>query len=131
MIPNHTKQMQTQSPASRGRGLKLVGTAGRKTSNSVARFARAWIEPSPGLAHSVARTSPASRGRGLKHPDSVPCVGVPASPASRGRGLKHVRLRIMQPRSVVARFARAWIETLSVAFSLPSAPGRPLRAGVD
>ena len=98
------------SPASRGRGLKLVAAPDAALKFQVARFTRAWIETASGNAR---RTS-----HGL-------------SPASRGRGLKLFRAILDAEHEVVARFTRAWIETDQKNFVQYAELGRPLHAGVD
>ena len=55
------------------------------------------------------------------------------SPASRGRGLKRDVAAAEGFSVTVARFARAWIETIDCEGRdrQPSPRRRPLRAGVD
>ena len=55
--------------------------------------------------------SHASRVRGLKRGIPEPGHGGKLSHASRVRGLKHVYFLLQPGQDLVARFARAWIET--------------------
>ena len=72
------------------------------------------------------------RGRGLKHEEECRIIERSQSPAMRGRGLKLVAFNKSIASELVARHARAWIETntyLKKALATPVA--RHARAWIE
>ena len=119
------------SPASRGRGLKLLFEFRLNETDRVARFTRAWIET----------TVPAKRTR-------LPCVArftrawietyLIYTRYEGGNVARFTRAWIETckwnkgcPHRLVARFTRAWIETPRGVNAAARGVRRPLHAGVD
>src|SRR5207302_9443337 len=90
------------------------------------------LKPSKLCLAVLARLSPAARGRGLKRLRGCGDVRAGPSPAARGRGLKPPMLLHVIRLVVVARCARAWIETSTAGLlpeyrKSPAARGRGLK----
>ena len=98
------------------------------TAPEVARRARAWIETRSRFRANHQRLSPAARGRGLKLGQQPYCAPL-ASPAARGRGLKLLFRYWIPEDTVVARRARAWIETLMAYGTMPPSVSSPAARG--